>query len=121
MGSRHRQTCAVRGAVGYVSYPHDPDPSHPPLNDSEKEEEYYDEMEEPDDHDDVSVSFDHSDDEFSDTMAETGWHEGVATGTAGAHCLSCRCIQRSDLRDDKLPLPFALILFVVFIYMVMTT
>ncbi|KAK4065026.1 hypothetical protein Purlil1_14064 [Purpureocillium lilacinum] len=82
MGSRHRQTCVVRGAVGYVSYPHAPDPSHPPLNDSEKEEEYCDEMEEPDDHDDVSVSFDHSDDEFSDTMAETGWHEGVATGTA---------------------------------------
>ncbi|KAK4071529.1 hypothetical protein Purlil1_13408 [Purpureocillium lilacinum] len=57
MGSRHHQTCA-------------------------KEEEYCDETEEPDDHDDISVSFDHSDDEFSDTMAETGWHEGVATGTA---------------------------------------
>lgn len=121
MGSRHHQRCAVRGAVSYVSYPHAPDPSHPPLNDLEKEEDYCDEMEKPDDYDGISVSFDHSDNEFSDKTAETVWHEGVATGMAGAHCLSCRCNQRSGLRDDKLPFPGAIILFVVFIYMVMTT
>ncbi|KAL3954396.1 hypothetical protein ACCO45_009959 [Purpureocillium lilacinum] len=53
MGSRHHQRCAVRGAISYVSYPHAPDPSHPTLNDSEKEEDYCDEMEEPDDYDGI--------------------------------------------------------------------
>ena len=119
MRSRYHQTCAVRGAVGYVSDPHAPDVSSRLLNESEKGEDYCDEMKEPDDDNDISVSFDHSDNEFSDKI--TGWHEGVATGTAGAHCLSCRCNQRSVLRDDKLPLPFALILFVAFIWMVIAT